>query len=134
MASTARVFIYTCKSCSTRMRPKDGDCCVFCSYSDAICPPKQSRSWAGCAAKLTRSARRERPRIAELQQAVIYRYVLHLDSAEGRRTLRWTFAQPVLAHEEIELPTFGRWYVSRAVTDEGPTHGVLYCTPALYGD
>ena len=63
--------------------------------------------------------------------AVIYRYVLHLDSAEGRRTLRWTFAHPVLEHEEIELPTFGRWYVSRAVTGEGPASGILYCTVAL---
>jgi hypothetical protein len=63
--------------------------------------------------------------------AVIYRYVLHLDSVEGRRTLRWTFVHPVLQNEEIELPTFGRWYVSRAVTEEGPAPaGVLYCTPA----
>jgi hypothetical protein len=68
--------------------------------------------------------------IAEMHAALIYRYVLHLDSAEGRRTLRWTFAHPVLEHEEIEIPTFGRWYVSRALTDEGPAAGVLYCTPA----
>jgi len=31
----------------------------------------------------------------------------------------------VLEHEEIELPTFCRWYGSRAVTDEGPASGIL---------
>jgi hypothetical protein len=75
---------------------------------------------------------REPPLDCETRLAVIYRYVLHLDCAESRRTLRWMFAHPVLEHEEIELPMFGRWYVSRAVTDEGPTAaGVLYCTPAI---
>jgi hypothetical protein len=49
----------------------------------------------------------------------MYRYVLHLDSEEGPRTLRWTFTHPVLEQEEIEPPIFGRWYVSRAVTSEG---------------
>jgi len=24
-------FFYVCKSCNTRLRPKEGDCCVFCS-------------------------------------------------------------------------------------------------------
>jgi hypothetical protein len=23
------------------LRPRQGDCCVFCSYSDAICPPRR---------------------------------------------------------------------------------------------
>jgi len=23
------------------MRPKPGDCCVFCSFGDVPCPPKQ---------------------------------------------------------------------------------------------
>ncbi len=32
---------YTCESCKTVMHPKDGDCCVFCSYGDHKCPSKQ---------------------------------------------------------------------------------------------
>jgi hypothetical protein len=61
---------------------------------------------------------------------VIYRYVLHLESASARRTIRWTFAHPVSEGETIELPTFGRWHVARAVTDsEIAGAGVLYCTP-----
>jgi hypothetical protein len=69
--------------------------------------------------------------LAELQLAVIYRYVLHLESAKDHRTLRWTFAHPVVEHDEIDLPMFGRWYVNRAVTNEGPAAGILYCTPVV---
>ena len=61
--------------------------------------------------------------------AVIYRYVLHLESADGRRTVRWTFAHAVGETETIELPLFGSWYVVRAVTDDVPGAGVLYCRP-----
>ena len=32
---------YTCEKCSTVMHPKDGDCCVFCTYGDHKCPSKQ---------------------------------------------------------------------------------------------
>ena len=42
MPSNACRFFYTCPSCSTRLRPLPGDCCVFCSYSDQLCPPKQT--------------------------------------------------------------------------------------------
>ena len=55
----------------------------------------------------------------------------HLESATDQRTLRWTFAHPVVEHDEIELPMFGRWYVNRAVTDGGPATGILYCTPVV---
>jgi len=34
-------FFYTCSACATLLRPLEGDCCVFCSYSDRLCPPKQ---------------------------------------------------------------------------------------------
>jgi hypothetical protein len=61
---------------------------------------------------------------------VIYRYVLHLESAEGRSTVRWTFAHAVGEAETIELPLFGSWYVVRAVTNDDPGAGVLYCRPA----
>ena len=32
---------YTCKKCKTDLFPKDGDCCVFCSYGTHKCPSKQ---------------------------------------------------------------------------------------------
>jgi hypothetical protein len=34
-------YIYSCDACGTLLRPKPGDCCVFCSYADSVCPPKQ---------------------------------------------------------------------------------------------
>jgi len=35
---------YTCMGCGALLRPKNGDCCVFCSYSDQVCPPKQAEA------------------------------------------------------------------------------------------
>ncbi len=32
---------YKCVSCGEMLKPKEGDCCVFCSYADSKCPPKQ---------------------------------------------------------------------------------------------
>jgi hypothetical protein len=36
------VIAYECTGCSTRLRPKPGDCCVFCSYASMPCPPVQA--------------------------------------------------------------------------------------------
>lgn len=35
---------YTCLGCGALLRPKPGDCCVFCSYGDQVCPPKQAEA------------------------------------------------------------------------------------------
>jgi hypothetical protein len=34
-------WYYECTYCHTLLRPKPGDCCVFCSYGDVKCPSKQ---------------------------------------------------------------------------------------------
>lgn len=34
-------YFYECKNCNTRLKPKEGDCCVFCSYGSVKCPPMQ---------------------------------------------------------------------------------------------
>ena len=34
-------YYYECERCKTLLRPKDGDCCVYCSYGDEPCPPVQ---------------------------------------------------------------------------------------------
>ena len=44
MPTNACLFFYDCPACKTRLKPKDGDCCVFCSYGSAKCPPIQSGS------------------------------------------------------------------------------------------
>ncbi len=55
MPTDACQFFYECTGCGTLLRPKDGDCCVFCSYGDVPCPPiqeaqEQGRSPNCCAA------------------------------------------------------------------------------------
>ncbi|AOE48788.1 hypothetical protein KS2013_56 [Kangiella sediminilitoris] len=34
-------FFYDCEACGTVLRPKEGDCCVYCSYGTVKCPPIQ---------------------------------------------------------------------------------------------
>ncbi len=42
MPTDACQYFYDCKQCTTLLKPKHGDCCVFCSYGDTKCPPMQS--------------------------------------------------------------------------------------------
>ena len=42
MPTDACRFFYTCRGCAVTLRPLSGDCCVFCSYADRDCPPKQA--------------------------------------------------------------------------------------------
>ena len=44
MALDACVFFHVCAGCGVRLKPKSGDCCVFCSYGDVKCPPIQAGS------------------------------------------------------------------------------------------
>ena len=41
MPTDACVFFYDCPACHARLKPKQGDCCVFCSYGSVPCPPIQ---------------------------------------------------------------------------------------------
>ncbi len=42
MPTDACIYFYDCRACGTRLRPKTGDCCVFCSYGSIPCPPVQA--------------------------------------------------------------------------------------------
>jgi hypothetical protein len=44
MPADACQFFYECTQCGALLRPKPGDCCVFCSYGSVKCPPKQTQS------------------------------------------------------------------------------------------
>ncbi|HTK21726.1 MAG TPA: GDCCVxC domain-containing (seleno)protein [Mucilaginibacter sp.] len=35
------MYFYECESCKTVLKPRNGDCCVFCSYGNVKCPPVQ---------------------------------------------------------------------------------------------
>lgn len=42
-------WFYECKGCGVLLKPKKGDCCVFCSYGTVPCPPIQQGSGSCCA-------------------------------------------------------------------------------------
>lgn len=41
MPADACQYFYDCKGCGALLKPKAGDCCVYCSYGDVPCPPIQ---------------------------------------------------------------------------------------------
>lgn len=47
MPTNACQFFYECTGCNTLLRPKQGDCCVYCSYGDVPCPPIQDALESG---------------------------------------------------------------------------------------
>lgn len=48
MPTDACQYFYDCQGCSTVLRPKPGDCCVYCSYGDVPCPPIQEGGGKSC--------------------------------------------------------------------------------------
>jgi hypothetical protein len=42
MPTSACQRLYVCRGCQALLTPRPGDCCVFCSYADHACPPKQA--------------------------------------------------------------------------------------------
>lgn len=41
MPADACQYFYECTGCKVLLKPKPGDCCVFCSYGSVPCPPIQ---------------------------------------------------------------------------------------------
>ena len=48
MPTDACQYFYECTGCQTLLKPKPGDCCVFCSYGSVPCPPIQSGDAVDC--------------------------------------------------------------------------------------
>jgi hypothetical protein len=48
MPTDACMYFHRCAGCDAMLRPKAGDCCVFCSYGSVKCPPMQQER--GCCA------------------------------------------------------------------------------------
>ncbi|WGH77828.1 GDCCVxC domain-containing (seleno)protein [Jannaschia ovalis] len=42
MPTDCCLFFHECPGCGARLRPRPGDCCVFCSYGSVPCPPIQT--------------------------------------------------------------------------------------------
>jgi hypothetical protein len=47
MPTDACQYFYDCTGCGALLKPKPGDCCVYCSYGDVKCPPIQAGD-CGC--------------------------------------------------------------------------------------
>ncbi|MEW6166860.1 MAG: GDCCVxC domain-containing (seleno)protein [Pseudomonadota bacterium] len=47
MPTDACQFFYECGRCKSLLRPRPGDCCVFCSYGSVKCPPVQLAGGCG---------------------------------------------------------------------------------------
>lgn len=43
MPRDACQFFYECTNCKALLRPKPGECCVFCSYGTEKCPSMQEK-------------------------------------------------------------------------------------------
>ncbi|MDE5417630.1 hypothetical protein L3049_06375 [Labilibaculum sp. DW002] len=41
MPSDSCQFFYECENCHVILKPKHGDCCVYCSYGTVKCPSIQ---------------------------------------------------------------------------------------------
>ena len=41
MPTDACQYFYECEKCKQVLKPKQGDCCVYCSYGTVPCPPIQ---------------------------------------------------------------------------------------------
>ena len=48
MPTDACRFFYDCTDCWAVLRPKPGDCCVFCSFGTVPCPPVQADRNSEC--------------------------------------------------------------------------------------
>ena len=48
MPTNACQYFYACDGCKTLLKPKPGDCCVFCSYGTVPCPPIQEGGGDDC--------------------------------------------------------------------------------------
>ncbi|MDP3167209.1 MAG: GDCCVxC domain-containing (seleno)protein [Hydrogenophaga sp.] len=48
MPTNACQWFYECGNCHEILRPRAGDCCVFCSYGTVSCPPVQEGRQSDC--------------------------------------------------------------------------------------
>lgn len=48
MPTDACQFFYECTACKEVLKPKAGDCCVYCSYGTVRCPSMQTGDGCEC--------------------------------------------------------------------------------------
>lgn len=75
MPTDACQYFYECTGCGTLLRPKQGDCCVFCSYGSVPCPPIQAAEGGPlcCQSEESRVAIEIRPSVQRPNWSVVTR-------------------------------------------------------------
>lgn len=48
MPTDACQYFYECENCKTVLKPKQDDCCVYCSYGSVDCPSIQEKGNNNC--------------------------------------------------------------------------------------
>lgn len=48
MPTDACQYFYDCQGCGAVLKPKPGDCCVYCSYGEVPCPSIQKGGGKAC--------------------------------------------------------------------------------------
>ena|SRR6266446_6636974 len=48
MSTDACQFFYACRGCRQKLKPLEGDCCVFCSCGSVPCPPIEENGKSAC--------------------------------------------------------------------------------------
>jgi len=73
MPTDACQFFYQCTGCGTKLKPKAGDCCVFCSYGSVPCPPIQTSDGEAlcCQSEESRLAAEIRPGVRRPDWSVV---------------------------------------------------------------
>jgi alkylmercury lyase len=118
MPTDACQFFYECTGCGTLLRPKPGDCCVFCSYGSVPCPPIQESNgeplW--CQSSESRMAAEIRPGVHRPDWSVVTKpaareALIGRDRARAGPSEKWigTLPPPADLAWRSVLELFGRF-------------------------
>ena len=113
MPTDACQYIYVCKSCGTRLKPKKGDCCVYCSYGSVPCPPIQAQRAApdgtdklvGSSEHATRASDLMKHHALEL--AKLHAALSNARRAGDTQAVRGGFIESLLAVQDALTPVTG---------------------------
>ena len=118
MPTDACQFFYECTGCGTLLRPKPGDCCVFCSYGSVPCPPIQASNGQPlcCQSNESRMAAEIRPGVSRPDWSVVTKRaareaLIGRDQSRAGPSEKWIATLPTL--EDLTwrtvLELFGRF-------------------------
>jgi len=117
MPTDACIYFYECTGCGELLRPKAGDCCVFCSYGSVKCPPVQQSG--GCcvgAASATEpapSTRAQAPRGTTMRTLETARLVLEPQTAAHAPEMFRVLSDPAIYEFENQPPPSVEWLLAR---------------------